>query len=49
MLQNKAKLWMSEEEWNFRNQDDFVYIETVSKSRVLGATSNGKLSHFRRL
>ena len=44
MLQNKAKLWMSEEEWNFRNQDDFVYIETVSKSRVLGATSNGKVT-----
>ena len=34
---------MSEEEWNFKTQDDLIYIETVSKPRALGTTSDDKV------
>jgi len=45
MLQNKVGLWMSDEDekWNFQTKDDLVYIENVSKQRVLGTTSDGKV------
>ena len=41
MLKNKEGLWMSDEEWNFITKDDLVYIENISKTKVLEATSNG--------
>ena len=44
MLQNKANLWISDDEWNFKIKDDFIHIENVSKARVLGTTSDGKVT-----
>ena len=35
---------MSDKEWNFKTKDDLIYIETVSKQKVLEATSNGKVT-----
>ena len=45
MLQNKEdQLWMSDEEWNFnQTKDDLIYIENISKTKVLGATNDGKV------
>ena len=34
---------MSDEEWNFKTNDDLIYIENISKTKVLGATSDGKV------
>ena len=34
---------MSNEKWNFKTKDDLIYIENVSKRRVLGTTSDGKV------
>ena len=34
---------MSDEEWNFRTKDDLVYIENISKTKVLEAKSNGEV------
>jgi hypothetical protein len=28
--------WMSDEEWNFKTKDDLIYIENISKRKVLG-------------
>ena len=44
MLQNKAKLWISEEEWNLETKGDLIYIENVSNQKVLEATSNDKVT-----
>ena len=38
ILKNKANLWVSTDEWNIKTNDDFVYIENVSKNKVLGST-----------
>ena len=45
MLQNKVGLWTSDEDekWNFQTKDDLIYIENVSKQRVLGTTSDSKV------
>ena len=44
MLKNKAGLWKSVDSWNFNTTDnDLIYIENTSKSKVLGATSDGKV------
>ena len=44
MLRNEVGLWMSNEEWNFKTKDDLIYIETVSKQKVLETTSDGKVT-----
>ena len=46
MLQNKADyLWMSDEEWNFnQTKDGLIYIENISKAKVLGATNDGEVN-----
>ena len=31
------------DKWNFKTKDDLIYIENVSKRRVLGTTSDGKV------
>ena len=36
MLINKEGLWTSDDEWNFKTKDDFIYIENISKTKVLG-------------
>ena len=47
MLQNKAGLWMSNDEWNFKKKDEnddySYYIENISKSKVLGAKNDGEV------
>ena len=41
MLQNKGGLWKSNDLWNFTTKDNLIYIENISKTKVLG-TTNGK-------
>ena len=44
MLQNKLKFWTSDEEWNFKTKDDSViYVENISKTKVLGTSSDGEV------
>ena len=43
MLNNKEGLWTSEEEWNLKAKDEFIYIENTSNTTVLGTTSDGKV------
>ena len=44
MLQDKAGLWKSVDLWIFKTYyDDIIYIENTSKTKVLGATSDGKV------
>ena len=44
MLQNKRGLWTSDDEWNFKTKDnDLIYIKNISKTKVLEATSDGKV------
>ena len=40
-LQNKDGEWTSYDIWNFKSKSDMIYIENVSKSKVLG-TANDK-------
>ena len=42
MLQNKV-VKVPDEEWNFKTKDDLIYIVNLSKQRVLGTTSDGKV------
>ena len=34
---------MSDEEWNFKTKDDSVYIENISKRKVLEITEDGQV------
>ena len=44
MLKNEAELWKSVDSWIFKTKDDdMIYIENTSKTKVLGATSDGKV------
>ena len=44
MLKNKAGLWKSVDSWIFKPKDDeLIYIENTSETKVLGATSDGKV------
>ena len=44
MLKNKAGLWKSDDSWTFTTEDDdLIYIENRLKTKVLGATSDGKV------
>jgi hypothetical protein len=42
MLKNKG-LWNSDEEWNFKTKEDLIYIENISKTKVLGTTTDGEV------
>ena len=42
-IQNKANIWMTKDNWNFKTKGNFVYIENDSKKEVLGTTDDGKL------
>ena len=44
MLQNKAKIWKSDEKWVFKYKTDLIYIENISTKKVLGSTKDGKVS-----
>ena len=44
MLKNKGELWKSVDAWIFKPKDDeLIYIENTSETKVLGATSDGKV------
>ena len=44
MLKNKAGIWKSTDLWTFTTKDnDLIYIENTSTTKVLGATSDGKV------
>ena len=43
MLQNYLYGFDSEDEWNFKNKDDLIYIENISKTKVLEATDDDKV------
>ena len=43
VLKNLDEKWMSDEEWNFKAKDDLIYIENISHTKVLGATSEGEV------
>jgi hypothetical protein len=44
MLKNKKGRWMSDEQWNFKtNNDDLIYIENISKTKVLATASDGEV------
>ena len=43
-LKNKAaNLWKSQDEWKFGQKGEMYYIENVTKKKVLGATTFGKV------
>ena len=43
-MENKAAdLWKSQDEWKFGKKDEMYYIENVTKKKVLGATTFGKV------
>ena len=44
MLQNKEGLWKSNDAWNFKTENnDLIYIENTSKTKVLGITNNNEV------
>ena len=46
MLKNKAGLWKSVDFWIFKPKDnDSIYIENTSKTKILGATNDSKVIH----
>ena len=44
VLYNHGGLWMSDEEWNFKAKDNLIYIENISRSKVLGTTNDGEVT-----
>ena len=30
-MQNKERLWILDEEWNFKTKDDLIYIENIGE------------------
>merc|ERR1719362_410600 len=43
-LENKEGVWKSDDSWIFKpKDDDLIYIENISNTKVLGATSDGKV------
>ena len=34
---------MSDDEWNFKAKDDLIYIENISRRKVLETTNDGEL------
>ena len=43
-LENKEGLWTSDDLWNFESKNNgYICIENTSKTKVLGATSDGKV------
>ena len=43
VLKNKAKLWISDEEWDFTFKDKLVCIHNKLKNKVLEATIDGEV------
>ena len=44
MLKNaEGLLKTSDDSWNFKTKDDWIYIENISKGKVLGTTNDSKI------
>ena len=43
MLQHKKEVWRPDEVWNFKPKDDLIYIENISKTKVLGTSNDGEV------
>ena len=43
MLQNKDKIWMSDEEWVLKPKSNLIYIENTLTKKVLGTTNGCKV------
>ena len=43
MLQNKDRIWLSNEKWVFKTKRNFIYIENILTKKVFGTTSDGKV------
>ena len=44
MLENKEGVWKSDDFWSVRpKDDDLIYIENTSKTKVLGVTNDDKV------
>jgi hypothetical protein len=43
MLQNKDKIWMSDEEWVLKTKTNLIYIENILTKKVLGTTNDSKV------
>ena len=41
-LRNKG-FWSSNDEWSFKTKEELIYIENITKTKVLGATRNGEV------
>ena len=44
ILKNTANEWISTDEWNFKPKGSLIYIENTSKSKVLEADCDGKVT-----
>ena len=44
MLQNKDKIWVSNETWVFKNKNDSIYIQNNITEKVLALTNDSKVS-----
>ena len=42
-LINREGLWKSNEKWNPKRKGDLIYIENISKARILGANHDGQV------
>ena len=42
-LQNKGKIWVSDEKWVFKTITNLIYIENILTKKVLGSTNDGKV------
>ena len=43
MLQNKDKIWMSDDEWVLKTKTNLIYIENILTKKVLGTTNECKV------
>ena len=42
-LRNAEGFWYSLDEWNFKTNDDLIYIENISKAKGLGTANDSKV------
>ena len=42
-MKNKANLWISSENWNFKPKDELIFIENISLNKTLTTTIDGKV------
>ena len=43
VLKDKANIWKSKNDWNFRTKDNYIHIENASKEKVLESSIDSKV------